>query len=69
MGWNSGTEIFDTVVGAVLDDLSKEEIIERLVEVMEDHDWDGQGDSEFFEHPIVRKIFEERNPEWFKDEE
>ena len=69
MGWCSGTEIFDVVAGAVLEDLPKEEIIERLIEVMEDHDWDCQCDSDHWNHPIVRKIFMERNPDWFEDEE
>lgn len=68
MGWNSGTEIFDVVAESVLEGRSPEETLERLIDVMEDHDWDGQSDSTFFNHPVVRKIFMERNPEWFEEE-
>ena len=69
MGWCSGTEIFDVVAEAVLEDLPKEEILGRLIDVLEDHDWDCQCDSDYWNNPIVRKLFEERFPEWFKDEE
>lgn len=69
MGWCSGTEIFDVVAEAVLEDLPKEEILGRLIDVLEDHDWDCQCDSDYWNNPLVRKLFEERFPEWFKDEE
>lgn len=69
MGWCSGTEIFDVVAEAVLEDLPKEEVLGRLIDILEDHDWDCQCDSEFWTHPVVRKLFEDRYPEWFEDEE
>jgi hypothetical protein len=69
MGWCSGTDIFDVVVGALLDKkTTKEGVISSLIVALEGHDWDCQGDSEYFEHPVVRKAMKALHPEWYKDE-
>ena len=60
MGWCSATEIFDAVAGALLNEgpkKSPEEILKFLAEVLQDNDWDCELDSEYSNHPVVRKIF------------
>ena len=71
MGWCSATRILDTIVGALLDDkpVDKRAVIEHLISVLEDNDWDCQQDSAYWDHPLVRSIFKERRPDWFEDEE
>ena len=64
MGWCSGTQIFDPVVGALLNGDSKEAIIRVLVEVLEDEDWDCQSDSAYIDDPIVAKIMKDLHPDW-----
>lgn len=60
MGWCSGTPIFDTVCGEVLklevSKAVKERILSKLIGAMEDHDWDCQGDSDYYDHPLVNKL-------------
>lgn len=70
MGWCSGTVIFDVVADALLGDkvVSKEAVLEVLITALEDGDWDCQQDSEYWEHPLVRKIFAKIHPDWFDDE-
>lgn len=69
MGWCSGTEIFDRVVEILLEPhLDKKKIIKELLDVLEDQDWDCQQDSLYWDHPLVRKVFEEVHPKWFTEE-
>lgn len=68
MGWCSATEIFDVVTEAILEERPKEEIIEVLMDILEQHDWDCHSDSDHWDNPIVRKIFKEHHPHWFEDE-
>lgn len=71
MGFCSGTDIFDPVVGYILkSDLSdevKEELIWHLVDALYDHDWDCETDSRYWNDPIVRKVFK-RFPSWDDEE-
>jgi hypothetical protein len=71
MGWCSGTEIFDEVAEIVLQDgeVDKEAVLLALINVMRSHDWDCEGDSEYFDHPVVDKIFRKLEPEWYEDED
>lgn len=71
MGWCSGTEIFDTVAGAILSDepIDKKEILMVVAEALRSMDWDCESDSEYWDHPVVREIFMELEPEWFEDED
>ena len=65
MGWCSGTDIFDEVVGALLDEkLDKKEIIKSLIEALEDRDWDTQDESRYIDIPIVQQAFIELDPDW-----
>jgi hypothetical protein len=68
MGWCSATEIFDSVCNALLAGKSKEQTIKELIEELEGNDWDCQGDSEYYDHPIVKAIFRELHPDWFEEE-
>lgn len=73
MGWCSGTDIFDAVAKLILskDEVSEEEIqvLKTLVDALEDGDWDCQGDSDFYEHPIVQRIMRELHPDWYEDDD
>lgn len=59
MGWCSGTEIFDVVCKTVLEKESDEEILRKVILVLEDHDWDCQDDSAYIDHPVVKKVFDD----------
>lgn len=67
MGWASGTDIFDSTVKEVLKVDNKRQrmrIITALATAMEDHDWDVQCESEYWEHPEVREVFKRLHPNW-----
>lgn len=66
MGWCSGTEIFDTIVGALVDNkpVDKKEVIKELITALENADWDCQCDSEYIQHPLVKEAFIELDPDW-----
>jgi len=70
MGWCSATEIFDSVAGLLLDktELSKKEVLKKLIKSLEDGDWDCQHESEYWDNPMVKEIFKEIHPSWFEDE-
>lgn len=70
MGWCSATRIFDSVAGVLLDDkdIDKKEALETLIAALEDGDWDCQGDSDYYDHPLVQEIFKELHPNWFDEE-
>lgn len=57
MGWSSGHKVFDAVVGPLLAGKPKAEIIKALMVALEENDWDSQGESQYFEHPIVQKVY------------
>lgn len=73
MGWGGGTEIFDQVIGDVLEsDASEHEqnkIIVNLYDVLRDKDWDNVDESWYFDHPRIRAIIKLREPDWFEDDE
>lgn len=64
MGWCSGTSIFDRVAKDVLSlkipDLQKKKILENLLEEMRGHDWDCEGDSEYWDDKFVGPILGNR---------
>ena len=73
MGFCSGTEIFDKVAEHVLNssELSEDmkySIVKTLIEVLEDHDWDCEQDSEYFRNPIVLRAMQTINPDWDWDD-
>lgn len=70
MGWCSGTHVFDSILDTLLNDdkIDKETIIKTLINSFEDADWDCQSDSEYYDHPLVKKCFEEIHPSWFEDD-
>ncbi len=74
MGWCSGTEIFDSIVGDILksNELSlktKKKLVKKLASSLESQDWDSQCESEYYNDPLVKVIFKELNPDWEDDEE
>lgn len=72
MGWCSATDIFDRVAQFVLKtnhtDDEKYEILYALAEELERHDWDCQGDSDYFDEPIVRRVFKALGHDWIDEE-
>lgn len=68
MGWCSGTDIFDRMVQIILkleiSDDAKYETIYSIAEVLEDNDWDCQGDSDYNDEPIVQRAFKALHPDW-----
>jgi hypothetical protein len=68
MGFCSGTDIFEPVAKVVLESQWSDEIkytvIRELVDALENHDWDCQDESEYWQHPIVRRVFKDLHPDW-----
>lgn len=67
MGWCSGTDVFDAVVKVVLDEkkpLTPERVVETLILALQDMDWDCESDSDYWNHPMVRKAFKKACPDW-----
>lgn len=71
MGWCSATEIFDDVAAALLEKGKKaptpEEVLGRLIDVLEDMDWDCQQDSAYYDHPLVQALMQKKHPRWFEE--
>lgn len=80
-GWlnylNEKTIKFDLLNGEdylytvkILDDLKLEikTKIKSLIGQLEENDWDCWSDSSFYEHPLIREIYMELYPNWFKDD-
>lgn len=70
MGWCSGTRVFDMVCEILLDEgpLDRRSKLKSIIQDLENSDWDCQQDSDYWDHPLVREIFEELHPIWFDDE-
>ena len=70
MGWCSGTIVFDAVCDALLsDNKDTEYAIKALIEALHDGDWDCEPDSEYFEHPVVKKCFIDMGYDYFYEED
>lgn len=67
MGRCSATEVFDPVTGFILaydlPDAVKLDLIKKLVDTLENYDWDCQSDSDYYEHPLVRQAMRELHPD------
>ncbi|OGD52544.1 hypothetical protein A3K80_09180 [Candidatus Bathyarchaeota archaeon RBG_13_38_9] len=66
MGWEK--YIFDVFAQSILDDdkeFSKREVLKQLINILEEVGWDCQGESAYFECPLVQEIFKELHPDWF----
>lgn len=70
MGWCSGTNVFDAICDIVLSEkpVDKKAVVKHIIRVLQDMDWDCESDSNYWEHPVVREVFREINPEWFEEE-
>ena len=70
MGWSGGYRVFDPVVKKILDSnltrSNKCSIIQELMEVLEDEDWDTFTDSAFCEDPIVLAARKRLHPDEFE---
>ncbi len=74
MGFCSGTQIFDDVADEIIDqrwipEAYQRSLIRALVRALQDHDWDCEGHSRYYDHPIMQSVLRELNPDWFEDEE
>lgn len=72
MGWCSATDIFDAVAEFVLSTDKPEQdqvdVLKVLADALEDQDWDCQDDSDYREHPIVKRVMRELHPDWIEEE-
>lgn len=67
MGWCSGTEIFDGIMDALYpyieDKIIPEdkalELVKKLIQVMQNGDWDCEGDSVYWDYPLFQKAYRE----------
>jgi len=59
MGWCGATPIFDRVCDKLLVNgkIDKQAILEELIDVLKDMDWDCVDESQYFDHPLVKKAF------------
>lgn len=48
--------------------VDKKAVVKHIIRVLQDMDWDCESDSNYWEHPVVREVFREINPEWFEEE-
>lgn len=68
MGWCSATQIFDDMAEFILStnepDGKKRAVLGKLIDVLEENDWDCQSDSRYFDHPLVNALFREAHPRW-----
>jgi hypothetical protein len=72
MGFCSGTDIFDPMVEAILNlqsvsDRQRRDVIRALVIALEDHDWDCQSESRYYDNWHVQRVFKELHPDWFAE--
>ena len=62
MGWGGGTQVFDTVVEALrearVDDRQFKIVIRDLNEVLELMDWDNLCESDYYDDPQIKDIFD-----------
>ena len=57
MGWSGGTDVFDDIAGVVLREPmpTREEILAAVIRALEEHDWDTQDESKYWEHPLAQE--------------
>jgi hypothetical protein len=70
MGWCSATEIFDGVIKEIIgkvDDETLNRIALRLGMELQNHDWDCECDSDYFDDPRLRKTWKELLGEYYED--
>jgi len=36
----------------------------QLADAMENEDWDCQGDSAYYDHPIIKRVWKDLDPDW-----
>jgi len=65
MGFCSGTDIFDPVAkellsdGLSMSDKTRVHLLRVLFTALRNHDWDCQGDSYYWDHPLVQQAARE----------
>ena len=61
MNWCSAANIFDPVVEVLLDEegFDKETLIKTLISVLQEMGWNCEPASDYWEHPLVKKCFED----------
>lgn len=71
MGWASGVRLFDRIMDGLLSDepVDKKEIIKEIIDAFEEMDWDTQGGSAYFDHPLIQEVMRELHPDWFEDDQ
>ena len=63
--WASAVCIFDAIAKPLIEGLNDtnrsntKKVLKVLAETLEDCDWDTQGESSYWEHPLIQEIFRE----------
>jgi len=72
MGWTGGTGIMQAAIAgaddAGLDALERAALYKRLLDALEDLDWDTQ-DECMGEDPVFDAVLRAQHPDWYKPEE
>ena len=73
MGRCSATDVFDPVCEAILDEKilivrpARLYLITKLIEALDNYDWDCHTDSRYYDHPLVQQALKELHPDWFEE--
>jgi len=63
MGWCSGTETFDAAMDMIFnEEKSLKEKVRELIKTWQGMDWDCEGESAYWDHPLFREIWQEMYP-------
>lgn len=70
MGWASGVYVFDLVFPLLLELGGEQsartvEAVVKLIDGLEDHDWDTLEDTDYYDHPTFREAMDRLHPGWF----
>ena len=70
MGWCSGTDVFDAIMRHIYNNLWLKlsgieliNLIAAMIEAFEDHDWDCQSDSGWWDDPMFQEAYKKVHPD------
>lgn len=70
MGWASGSEVMDGIIGAakrhIPDDSARKQFYMEAIHTLENSDWDTQNECEGLD-PMFDAALKELHPSWYED--